>query len=328
MQRGNLQSLCPMNSNVEKFLEQYIADEDPRYAVVLRGKWGCGKTFFVDKWVEPLKNRAKAKTEDPDSIELQPILVSLYGMKEIGEVVNEIDRQLHPFLHSKLMKIGKGALSFFGKAVLKTDFDLDGKNEKDDLSISMSLDSLSVLFSNNKGTVGGNKILIFDDFERCNIDLKELLGFINSFVERGGCHVIVVGDLGKLESVKNTLFAEFKEKTIGKILEIHPETEKAIEEFLKDTHEWMHDKKDLILECFEITDTHNLRLLRQALRDFNYILQEYGDFSKDSLYLKGFFLTFIAVTLLYNQREHHKDMEEFANYVGNSLKLPDELREK
>ena len=36
-----------MNEDIIRFLNGYAALPSPQYAVLLRGKWGCGKTYFV-----------------------------------------------------------------------------------------------------------------------------------------------------------------------------------------------------------------------------------------------------------------------------------------
>lgn len=38
-----------MNENIAKFLDAYMKNADPQYAVMLTGRWGCGKTFFVNR---------------------------------------------------------------------------------------------------------------------------------------------------------------------------------------------------------------------------------------------------------------------------------------
>ena len=44
-----------MNKNIENFLNEYMINPDPQYAVFLKGNWGCGKTFFVNNWLNSYK---------------------------------------------------------------------------------------------------------------------------------------------------------------------------------------------------------------------------------------------------------------------------------
>ena len=88
--------------------------------------------------------------------------------------------------------MAKGVFKLAGQVIFKTSIDLDN-NGKEELSMDATLDSLSLLTSRNNNEVV-TKIIVFDDLERCLIDMKLILGYINSFVEHGACHVIIVGD--------------------------------------------------------------------------------------------------------------------------------------
>ena len=46
-----------MNKNIENFLNEYMKTPDPQYAVFLKGDWGCGKTFFVNNWLDSDRKR-------------------------------------------------------------------------------------------------------------------------------------------------------------------------------------------------------------------------------------------------------------------------------
>ena len=59
-----------MNRNILTFLNEYAEIPDPQYAIMLRGAWGCGKTFFIRQWMEQLKNN-----RDADKLKWQPIYV-------------------------------------------------------------------------------------------------------------------------------------------------------------------------------------------------------------------------------------------------------------
>mgnify|MGYP001293277414 CR=1 FL=1 len=48
-----------MNKQIFDFLNEYAKLPSPQYAVLLRGKWGCGKTYFVKHWLEEFDKSGK-----------------------------------------------------------------------------------------------------------------------------------------------------------------------------------------------------------------------------------------------------------------------------
>ena len=61
------------NESISKFLSDYMFNPDPQYAIMLKGKWGCGKTHFVDTWLGKYNTGIHYTDED---IVLEPIKVS------------------------------------------------------------------------------------------------------------------------------------------------------------------------------------------------------------------------------------------------------------
>lgn len=43
------------NKEITNFLDEYVQIPNPQYAVMLKGAWGCGKTFFIQQWIKTLK---------------------------------------------------------------------------------------------------------------------------------------------------------------------------------------------------------------------------------------------------------------------------------
>ena len=148
-----------MNRNILTFLNEYAEIPDPQYAIMLRGAWGCGKTFFIRQWMEQLKNN-----RDADKLKWQPIYVSLYGLTTTQQITEQINKEISPWLYSKGMKLAKNILKAASKIALKYDIDGDGKDEG---SVTCDLDSILLLKEENS-EIKGNKILIFDDLERCD----------------------------------------------------------------------------------------------------------------------------------------------------------------
>ena len=294
------------NSYIVKALTSYIENPNPCYALMLKGKWGCGKTYLVNQWIEDTFKDPVKK----DDVVLEPIRVTLYGMVSTDQITKAIDRQLHPFLYSKAAKIGAYILKIAGKVVLRTDLDFnsDGKN---DATLTTSLDSLSFLASRDE-TIKPNslKLIVFDDLERSHIPMKQLLGYINYFVEYCGCHVMIVGDESKVTDPddKKTL-DDFKEKTVGKEFEVEPNIDAAIAHFVDELPQvkWVNSQKDFIKKVFTASQCNNLRILRQCLYDLKLQYNEANTIllKKDKSVMKALLGSFIAIYCEYKGQNKH-----------------------
>lgn len=316
-----------MNELISKYLSDYLHNPDPQYAVMLKGKWGCGKSFFVNKWIKEYKPADRKKS-------LKPIYVSLYGLKDTSQITESIDRVLHPLLYSKGAKLTKKLLGIAGKVVLKTSFE-GNKEGKGDISLDATLDSLSILLSKDINILG-NKLIIFDDLERCLIDMKLLLGYINSFVEHGSCHVILVGDETRVVSRWKKTLIEFKEKTVGREFEIMPDVDDAITCFLHGyipSDEWLQNQKTLITDIFHASECNNLRILRQCLYDFNGLYAEVRDSieENDEPFMQSLLASYIVVYCEYRGKCHdlfsHWEWSYTAGIAVNS-EMMGQIRQK
>lgn len=252
---------------------------DPQYAVLLKGKWGCGKTHFINHWIDTYQ-----KQEAEDKV-LEPVYVSLYGLSETKQITTAINRVLYPILYGKAAKAGKTFLKFMSAIVLKCDVDWD-KDGNSDFSMNLGLDSLSIFKSEDEQVKRGN-LLIFDDLERCDVPMKKLLGYLNFFVEQCNCHLIVIGDEDKIAEGENKkIFGEFKEKTIGREFEIATDIHSALDTFVNQTpkNDFVVGHQEQIEKFFAMTECDNLRILRQALWDFARFEESMTGFSEDERY--------------------------------------------
>ena len=253
-----------MNEDILRFLEKYKDDPDPQYAVLLDGKWGCGKTFFIKSWLDTFQ------TENED--ELAPMYVSLFGVQTVKQINDTINGLLFPFMNSKVYKIGKTITKMVASAALRFNVDYDG-DKKSDGTVDFKLDPLMDLLNDKKEELKGRRILIFDDLERANIGVKELYGYINRFVEHNRFKVIVV--CNSTEITDKEIFNRFREKIIGRTFEIHSDIDAAINSFANEipTSYFVQQHISEVKEAFKLTGYSNLRVLRQCIRDFNQIFQ-------------------------------------------------------
>ena len=187
-------------------------------------------------------------------------------MTDTEQITRAIDRQLHPFLYSKAAKIGAGILKIAGKVALRTDFDFNNEG-KYEATLSTSLDSLSFLASNDENIkLGSLKMLVFDDLERSFIPMKQLLGYINNFVENYGCHVIIIGEESKVsEKEDKKTLEDFKEKTVGKEFEVEPALDSAISQFIDDIPkvDWLNGQRGFIKKGVPPASEQQTLVLRQ-----------------------------------------------------------------
>ena len=268
-----------MNENIVNFLNGYMMNPDPQYAVLLKGKWGCGKTHFINHWIDAYKGNPTTGQV------LESIYVSLYGLSDTKQITTAINRVICPILYGKAAKAGKVLAKIASAMVLKHEVDLN-YDCISDFSINIGIDSLSK-FKSNDSLVNSKKLLIFDDLERCDVPMKKLLGYLNFFVEQCNCHLIVIGDEDKIAEGENKkIFGEFKEKTIGREFEIATDIHSALDTFVNQTpkNDFVVGHQEQIEKFFAMTECDNLRILRQALWDFSRFEESMTDFLGDSRY--------------------------------------------
>ena len=205
------------------------------------------------------------------------------------------------------------------KLAFKTSLDWNNDG-KDDISLDATLDSFSLLPSDPKQTIG-TKLIVFDDLERCLIDMKLLLGYINNFVEHGSCHVILVGDETHACDKTKQILVEFKEKTIGREFELQPDIDTAITHFLTNDiplSEWLQNQKELITDIFNATNCNNLRILRQCLHDFDTLFLEVEkDLTEMNVQLmQSILATYIATYCEYRGEYHDLFTEWNCSYTA------------
>jgi hypothetical protein len=269
------------NSHIEDFLNYYCAlKSPPEYAVLLKGKWGCGKTWFIKKYCEKLKADGQ-----------NYLYVSLYGITSYSEIENLFFQQLHPVLSSK----GMSLVSKILKGLIKTSIkiDLDGDN-KPDASVNSQVPDINL--PEHFKSADGN-ILIFDDLERCGIEKQDILGYINYFVEHQGFKVIIIANEDDIISKdkSETLYINIKEKLIGKTFEIISDIDEVLDNLSSliendTTKDEIKDNLNIIKETYLAADYQNLRHLKQSLWDFERLFSVLPDnitsnkeFNKDLL---------------------------------------------
>ena len=286
------------NVQIAKFLDYYFKIPAPKYAVMLKGPWGSGKTWFIEEQLKLVPKNQKT------------LYVSLYGMSSKAEIEEQFFAQLHPFLAHKGTRLVGKVLKSALKATVKVDWDGNGDG-KSDGTVSAGIPDLNVadLLKNSKGGLN----LIFDDVERCEIPLSQLFGYINYFVEHDQTRVVLLANEEEIiakerrcadaadQTKEEIQYLRVREKLIGKTFDIHPDLPRALSTFLQELGEGtakatFSREQNLVAELHACSGYKNLRHLRQAVLDFDRLVGQINAETRNDEMLRGILGTFLVYT--------------------------------
>jgi hypothetical protein len=236
-----------INQHIHEFLNYYIEKIDkPEYAVLLSGKWGSGKTFFINQVTEKYQNTKNI------------VKVSLFGLKSKEDIHKQVLLKLFNIDDTHDVTV---TARLVGQVLKK----FTGINLSD-MPMGWAL----------KQEGNQNAIFIFDDLERAGIELLELHGYINGLTETHKQKVILLADEDKLKEDEKYIL--FKEKTVGKTFGIEQDFETAFKIFtdeMKNAKEVLNSNQSIIKSVFDAAGYQNLRSLRQTMLDFDYLINNF-----------------------------------------------------
>ena len=220
-----------MEDLVESILD-YIRAEYTDYAIMINGEWGSGKTYFWDHKIKP-----KIETMQVNGKKLTPIYMSLYGISNLEEISKKIfiettqlmDKNLKKFMNSN----GAGSIPEYAKTGLDMAnfFGVTQNGDRIDYAQFFSTD---------------DKVLCFDDLERANVDVIDILGYINNFVEHDHIKTIIICNEKELSTKLKNSNLEMKTFIATYLLDkenkLNIKTDKPMVERIRDTIEYVFDK--------------------------------------------------------------------------------------
>lgn len=243
-----------MEDLVESILD-YVRADYTDYAIMINGEWGSGKTYFWNN-----KIRSKIETMQFNGKQYTPIYMSLYGISNLEEISKKIfiettqlmDKSLKRYMDQhnqttipEYAKTGLDMANFFG---------VSQNGEKIDYEEFFSTD---------------DKVLCFDDLERANVDVIDILGYINNFVEHDHIKTIIICNEKELSTKLKSSNLEMKTFIATYLLDkegtLDKNSDKPMVEKIKDKIEYVFDKANdyerikekLIGETFEYAPEFN-----------------------------------------------------------------------
>eukprot|EP01029_Cantina_marsupialis_P007390 TRINITY_DN18183_c0_g3_i1.p1 TRINITY_DN18183_c0_g3~~TRINITY_DN18183_c0_g3_i1.p1 ORF type:complete len:627 (+),score=62.81 TRINITY_DN18183_c0_g3_i1:5357-7237(+) len=252
------------SDRINKVIIDYLETKDTSYALMLSGKWGCGKTYY---WKNYISSNIVCKTLSANDKNEQkyykPIYISLYGVENVSDISKRIFLELMPLNgESKAVKI----ISSLGSKVVSAAssfFNIgDLKIEAEDLNNMYNL---------------SNCTFVFDDLERISGDedlLGKILGFINYLSEHDHIKVLILANEDELLDKYNGNWAKAKEKIINQSVPFEVDYREIVENIIdsfdkfKKCHEYLKSNIELVLKALINSKTNNLRTLKYGIERF------------------------------------------------------------
>ena len=236
-----------MDDLVESILD-YVRSEYTDYAIMINGEWGSGKTYF---WNNKIRN--KIDSMQVNGKNMTTIYMSLYGISNLEEISKKIFIETTQLMDKNLRKYMKsGGISTIPEYA-KTGLDMANL-----FGVSQNGDRLDYadFFATD------DKVLCFDDLERANVDVIDILGYINNFVEHDHIKTIIICNEKELSTKLKSNNLEMKTFIATYLLDKQdkllssdkPMVEKlqgTIEEVFDKANDYERIKEKLIGETFE-----------------------------------------------------------------------------
>ncbi len=243
-----------MEDLVESILD-YIRSDYTDYAIMINGEWGSGKTYFWNNKIKP-----KIESMQLNGKRYTAIYMSLYGISNLEEISKKIFIETTQLMDKNLKKYmdASGVTSIPEYA--KTGLDMANF-----FGVTQNGDKINYgeFFSTD------DKVLCFDDLERANVDVIDILGYINNFVEHDHIKTIIICNEKELSTKLKNNNLEMKTFIATYLLDkenkLNIKTDKPMVERIRDTIEYVFDKANdyerikekLIGETFEYVPEFN-----------------------------------------------------------------------
>lgn len=279
--------------NIVQEIENFLKQNENSGALLVTGKWGCGKTYLLNKIAE--ENNKKAQNEENIIVS-----ISLFGIDSISMLHQRVKEKVAFAKNFNVKainiiknwnKIKKAASPIILAA---KESSIVAKSINAVLSIEW-FDFISIE-KNIDCFVNGQRyqkklVLVFDDFERSKINTIDLLGAINYYSEAKDIKVIIIANEDKIGNKTSEEYKAVKEKIVFRTLNMALDNENIVNNVISLYNETERDYKNFLIEnnsiikqVFLNSGCENIRSLKSILANFERI---YGAWLKTDIPLKG-----------------------------------------
>jgi len=305
--------------DVRKEIMEFISRKEKNGALLLTGKWGCGKTYLIRQIRDELNKENQYVV----------VIVSLFGIDSIQGVNRKVKESVFKTMMGSEEQAEDKSWGKKAKSVLSSmtailgEFSSLAKGLNTALTINpydLVTVSSQIPCRQNGGIVKKELILVFDDFERSKIDKVELLGAINDYSENDGIKTILVADE---EHIDGDEYKGFKEKLISRTVKIRADYANAIWVIVKNYKESVQGYKNFLEKnigaislLFLESRTENIRSFKAFLMDFERIYQTWTQSGVPVDHMPDVLYSFGAVLFEYKNNSY-KENERYGYLLAD-----------
>lgn len=242
-------------------IRNYLEQKNIDGSLLLEGKWGSGKTYFIDHQI----------VQNDEIIKKYIIIkVSLFGVETVQQLDMMVKKE---YLHTK---------NYSPKSLEK----IVSKNKN---KMSSVKDVVEEIFPKSKAVLsfdwttfidikendGKSLFFIFDDFERCEIPYVQLTGKINEYLEMSSnSKVMIIANEEAINEDKRNEYIKYKEKIVYRTLHFHISTDGVFDTIINNIiidnqyRTFIYENKTSVVNIYRQSKLNNIRSLKCAICDF------------------------------------------------------------
>lgn len=292
----------------------FIIRKENNGALLLTGRWGCGKTYLMREISSELNKGDKYAV----------VCVSLFGVNSVDALNHKVKENIFGIMatprlsDSSMKKASKIKNTVNNLASALSDYSSIAKGIN--AALSVNLYDLIDIEQQIKCKQGGESILkelllVFDDFERSKLSVIDLLGAINDYTENKHIKTIVIADEEKISErdADDGQYPIYKEKLITRTLKLVPEYAQIIENIVRNYSEtvngyssFLKKNLNLLVQLFCESHAENIRTLKSLLIDFERVFATWSKTDVSIEYMQYVLYSFGAISFEFKSGNYKK----------------------
>lgn len=317
--------------NVLEKVKDFCNQKNTVGALLITGEWGCGKSYFIENEFS-IDNDIKNK--------FAIIKISLFGI--------ETAEQFNIALKKEYLKVRSGfSLKKENEEKVDEGFNLLKKTIQKFVPYSnMALSMNWSVFVSIKKFDDKDILLVFDDLERCKLDIDIILGLLNEYIEKKQFKTIIIANEENIirnelkKDSQNITYTLMKEKIISRTIKLLPDYNSVIKNIIdkyieteQGYKQFLCNNSEIISKVFLESKLSNIRSLKCAIQDFEMFFNKICSYISDNKIKSYILYDFLAIVFEYKNGniksiKSNESNEDSNNSIYGKIFEDEEIRTK